>query len=127
MIIAVWAKDIHHLYKSEDIATALRYNNSGQDRRRKLAYEYPVWGCITADDYRILGVFSGDGPEQSILLRSLTNITHTFQANLPGGFGHNATRQDVSTEALIEMYTYTGVIDAYKYNVLIAYMEGHAW
>jgi hypothetical protein len=39
---------------------ALRYNNSGQDRRHKLAYfrhEYLVWGGIAADDYRILGVF----------------------------------------------------------------------
>lgn len=92
MIIAVWAKDMHHLYKAEDIATALGYNNSGQDRRRKLAYfrhEYLVWGGIAADDYRILGVFSGDGPERSVLLRSLTNITHIFQASLPSDFGHN--------------------------------------
>jgi hypothetical protein len=45
-------------------ARALGYDNSGQDRRRKLAYfryEYLVWGGIAADDYRILGVFSGDG------------------------------------------------------------------
>jgi len=127
VIIAVWAKDIHHLYKAEDIARALGYNNSGQDRRRKLAYfryEYLVWGGIAADDYRILGVFSGDGPERSVLLRSLTNTihTHTFQASLPGDFGDNAIRRDVSREVLDEMYSCTGVIDADKYNVLVACM-----
>jgi hypothetical protein len=125
VIIAVWAKDMHHLYDAEHIARSLGYNNSGQDHRRKLAYfqhEYLVWGGIAADDYRILGVFSGDGPERSVLLRSLTNTTHTFQASLPGDFGDNATRRDVSIEVLIEMYSCTGVIDAYKYNVLIACM-----
>jgi hypothetical protein len=71
---------MHNLYEAEDIARSLRYNNSGQDRRRKLAYfrhEYLVWGGIAADDYRILGVFSGDGPERSVLLRSLTHTTYT--------------------------------------------------
>jgi len=50
------------------------------------------------------------------------NTTHTFRASLPGDFGDNATRQDVSREILIEMYSCTRVIDAYKYNVLIACM-----
>lgn len=132
VIIAVWAKDIHHLYKAEDIARALGWDNSGQDRRRKLAYfrhEYLVWGGIAADDYRILGVFSGDGPERSVLLCSITmtnNTTHTFQASLPGNFGDNATQRDVSTEVLNEMHSCTGVIDAYKYNVLIACIGGQA-
>lgn len=56
------------LYKAEDIARALEYNNSGQDRRRQLAYfrnEYLVWSCITADVYRILEVFSGKGRGRS--------------------------------------------------------------
>jgi len=38
VIIAVWAKDIHYFYKTEDIARALGYNNSDQDGRRTLVY-----------------------------------------------------------------------------------------
>jgi hypothetical protein len=51
-----------------------RYNDSGQDRRRRLRnhwHEYLVWGGIFVDDYRILAVFRGDGPERSVPLCSL--------------------------------------------------------
>ena len=65
---------------------ALGYKNSGQDRRRRLKshrYKYLVWGSIPADDYRILAVFPGDGPERSVSLRSHTN---SVEASLPCDF-----------------------------------------
>jgi len=74
VIIVIWAEDLHYLYQAEDIATTLGYNDSGQDRRRRLRnhwHEYLVWGGIFADDYRILAVFRGDGPERSVPLCSL--------------------------------------------------------
>jgi hypothetical protein len=123
-IIAVWAEDIQHLYRAEGIATALGYNNSGQDRRRRLMnhrYEYLVWGGIAADDYRILVVFPGDGPERSVSLLSLTN---SVEASLPGDFVSSTARPDVSAELLIEIWSCTGVKDKYKHNVLVAYMGG---
>jgi hypothetical protein len=32
VIIAVWAKDIHHLYKVEDITRGFGWDNTDQDR-----------------------------------------------------------------------------------------------
>jgi hypothetical protein len=122
VIIVIWAEDLHYLYQAEDIATTLGYNDSGQDRRRRLRnhwHEYLVWGGIFADDYRILAVFRGDGPERSVLLCSLTN---SVAANLPGDFASNAALQDVSEELLIEIYSCTGVKDVYKHNILVAYI-----
>jgi hypothetical protein len=68
IIIGVWTKDLHYLYKAEDIVTTLRYNNNGQDRRcglRNHRHEYLVRGGICADDCRILAVFLGDGLERA--------------------------------------------------------------
>jgi len=123
MIIAVWAEDMHHLYKAEDIAETLGYDDSGQDPRRRLRnhrHEYLVWGSILADDYRILAVFAGDGPERSVPLRSYTN---SVRVNLPGDFvSDDAALEDVSEELLNEIQSCTGVKDVYKRNILEGYM-----
>jgi hypothetical protein len=75
-IVAVWAKGIYHIYRAEHIATALRYNNSGQDSRRKLSnhrYEYLVWGGIAADDYRILAEFPRAASMEEYTYEALDN------------------------------------------------------
>lgn len=70
-IIAIWAWDLHFLYKAADIARTLGYRDGNYDhpfyRRRQLSYfkhEYLVWGSILADEYRILAVFFGDNQEE---------------------------------------------------------------
>jgi hypothetical protein len=122
IIIAVWADDLHSLYEAEDIARTLRYNDSGQDRRRRLRnhrHEYLVWGGICADDYRILAVFPGNGPERPV---PLCSRTRRVVANLPGDFASNAALRDVSEALLIEIYSCTGVEDRNKHHILVAYM-----
>ena len=122
IIIGVWTKDLHYLYKAEDIVTTLRYNNNGQDRRcglRNHRHEYLVRGGICADDCRILAVFPGDGPERSVPLRSRTR---RVMAYLPGDFASNTIPQGVSKELLIEIYGCTGVQDIYKHDILVACM-----
>lgn len=101
----------------------LGYNNSGQDCRRRLSnhqHEFLVCGCISADDYRILATFPGDGPEISVTLRSRTK---TVEISLPGDFARDMPPQKVPEELLNEIYSATGDWDVDKCNMLISVMS----
>lgn len=60
MIVAIWAKDLSHVYNAYDVAEAMGYHRDSLDPRRNLAHhmdEYLVWSGIADDDYRLLAIF----------------------------------------------------------------------
>jgi hypothetical protein len=123
VIIAVWAKDMVDVYDAGDVAAALGYNDNSQDNRRKLRnhrYEYLVYGGINADDYRILVIFDGGGPERLVPLRSLH---YSVEARIPGDFARDVTPQNASRELLVEIHCNTGVTNYAWHDQLVSCMS----
>ncbi|KAL4791080.1 hypothetical protein BDV19DRAFT_371188 [Aspergillus venezuelensis] len=69
VVVAVWARGLMGVYSAEEAATTLGYKDMGSDKRRKIQHhynEYLVEGSIAADEYRILAIFEGRGPDRVV-------------------------------------------------------------
>ncbi|KAH2362356.1 hypothetical protein KXV92_007135 [Aspergillus fumigatus] len=70
VVIAVWAKDLPGVYSAEEVASILGYSNTGPNPRKRLCNhydEYLVEGGIAMDEYRILALFEGGGPDRDVV------------------------------------------------------------
>lgn len=70
------------MYSAGDVAHQLEYSDN------RLHYhdgEYLVKGGIAADEYRILAVFQGGGPERTVVFE-LQSPAYTISTSIPGEF-----------------------------------------
>lgn len=110
---------MHHLTERKDIATALGYNNSGQDLRRTLKnhrYEYLVWAAllwITIEFLQFSLEMALKYPSRCALSPIALWPACPAILRMPS--------QNVS-ELLIELYSCTGVMGECKHNFLIVYI-----
>ncbi|CRG91094.1 hypothetical protein PISL3812_08142 [Talaromyces islandicus] len=126
VVVAVWVKHLAGVYSAEEAASTLGYCDTGLDPTRKLCHhhdEYLVDGGIAADEYRILAVFEGGGPERNVIFtcpfyQISTTIPNTF---FPGRRSNNAL-EDIEDE----IYSHSGVRDNTKRDMLIKAISG-AW
>ncbi|KAL4962047.1 uncharacterized protein BDV14DRAFT_179193 [Aspergillus stella-maris] len=129
VVVAVWARGLMGVYSAEEAATKLGYNDMGltgmdPDERRKIRHhwnEYLVEGGIAADEYRILAIFEGGGPDRVVdfewpeyRLRSSMAIPRDF---FPGRRSGNAL-----VDIACEIYSYCGVWDDMKRDQLVKAM-----
>lgn len=74
-MIAVWVKSLAGVYGAEEAAFRLAYSDTALDRRRSLWHhrdEYLVEGGIATDEYHILAIFEGEGPERDVVFACLS-------------------------------------------------------
>jgi hypothetical protein len=87
VIIPVWAKGLRNVHDASEVAEMLGYNNNGRNRRYH-DDEYLIHGGISADDYRLLAVFEGQGERVVALsvpgLTGSTTVPDEFMTTAPG-------------------------------------------
>jgi hypothetical protein len=124
VLIAVWVKDLAGVYSAEEAACRLGYSDTGPDHRRRLSHhrdEYLVEGGIAADEYRILAVFEGGGPERNVVFacRSYQIETTIPRDFFPGQRSNNAL-EDIEDE----IYSHSGIRDNMKRDELVKAITG---
>ncbi|KAK9629781.1 hypothetical protein V6Z98_003329 [Aspergillus fumigatus] len=124
VLIAVWVKDLAGVYSAEEVACRLGYSDTGPDHRRRLSPhrdEYLVEGGIAADEYRILAVFKGGGPERNVVFacRSYQITTAIPRGFFPGQRLNNAL-EDIEDE----IYSHSGIRDITKRDELVKAITG---
>ncbi|KAL2005968.1 hypothetical protein VTN00DRAFT_9622 [Thermoascus crustaceus] len=124
MVIAVWARDLPGVYDAEKVASGLGYSDTGSDNRRKLRHhhdEYLVEGGIAADDYHILALFEGGGPDRDVVFEC---PFYTISTKIPSGFlpgkGSKSPMEDIEDK----IYSHTGVRDDMKRDQLMKAISG---
>lgn len=86
VVIAVWVGNLVDVYSAEVAASKLRYSDMGLDPARKLWHhceENPVNGGIAADEYRVLAVFEGGGPDRNVIF---AYPLYQISTPIPSGF-----------------------------------------
>ncbi|PYH52386.1 uncharacterized protein BO96DRAFT_437954 [Aspergillus niger CBS 101883] len=119
VMIAVWVKGLAGVYSAEEAASGLGYSDTGRDRRRKLWHhrdEYLVEGGIAADEYRILAVFEGGGPEHEIVFEC---PLYRVPAMIPSGFFPGRRSGNALQDIVDEIYSHSGVFDDMKRDELV--------
>ncbi|KAL3437483.1 hypothetical protein BDV09DRAFT_192848 [Aspergillus tetrazonus] len=121
VIIAIWVKDLPNLYSAEDVARQLGYPESGSETDGGTTIsahhdEYLVEGGIAPDEYRILAIFEGGGPDRTVVFESrfyqiITTIPDEF---FPGRRSGNAL-QDIEEE----IWSHLGVRNEMKRDELV--------
>lgn len=108
-VVALWSKDMGHVYDVEPVVLHLRYQDNGPDPRRKPRHhgnEYLIHGGVL-DEYRILAVFRGGGDLRYI---TFENRFYEVKALVPSdyfiGQGENPL-EDLEDE----IFTNTGLRD----------------
>jgi hypothetical protein len=109
VIVAIWAKGLHDVYDAYKVAEMLGYRNDSSNPRKRLANhvdEYLVLGGISADEYRILAIFNGQGEQRNITIRvpGLTGspiLPDAFMTDVPG----RTAREKLENE----IYRHTGI------------------
>lgn len=124
VVIAVWAKNLAGVYSAEEVACRLGYSDTGLNPRRRLRNhhdEYLVEGGIAADEYRILAVFEGGGPERNVVFEwPFYQISTTIPSEFfPGRRSDNALG-DIGDE----IYEYSGVRNDMKRDELVKAITG---
>ncbi|KAL4985265.1 hypothetical protein BDW68DRAFT_165466 [Aspergillus falconensis] len=126
VVIAIWAKDLRGLYSAEDIAEQLGYPEFGPGTADGMTVsahrnEYLVEGGISPDEYRILAVFEGGGPDRTVVFENrFYHITTTIPDEFfPGKRSGNAL-QDVEDEIV----SHLGVRDDRKRDELVIAISG---
>ncbi|KAL4789464.1 hypothetical protein BDV19DRAFT_397021 [Aspergillus venezuelensis] len=119
VVIAVWVEHVSGVYSAEKVAARLGYSNTGLDPHRKLWHhrgEYLVKGGIAADEYRILAVFKGGGPEHDVVFKC---PFYQISATIPSGFFPGRRSNNALVEIEDEIYSYSGVHDDMKRDELV--------
>ncbi|KAL4736615.1 hypothetical protein BDV11DRAFT_193493 [Aspergillus similis] len=126
VIIAIWVKDLPGLYSAEDVAEQLGYPESEPGMNQGMTVsahrdEYLVEGGIAPDEYRILAIFEGGGPDRTVIFESnLYHIKTTIPDEFfPGKRSGNAL-QDVDDEIRYR----TGVQNERKRDELVKAISG---
>lgn len=125
VVIAVWVKGLAGVYSAEEAACRLKYSDTDTDRKRKPwphRDEYLLDGGIAADDYRVLAVFEGGGPEHDVVFECpLYQITTRVPSGLFLGQRSNNTLGDIE----YEIYSRSGVHDDMKRDELVKAITGN--
>ncbi|KAE8130867.1 hypothetical protein BDV38DRAFT_42195 [Aspergillus pseudotamarii] len=119
VVIAVWTKGLAGVYSAEEAASKLGYSDAGLDRRRKLWHhrdEYLIEGGIAADEYRILAVFEGGGPEHEIVFEC---PLYRVPAMIPSGFFPGRRSGNALQDIAYEIYSHSGAFDDMKRDELV--------
>lgn len=124
VVIAVWAENLAGVYSAEEAASRLGYLRTGPDRRRRLQNhhdEYLVEGGIAPDEYRILGIFQGDGPEREVTFESQF---YTISTKIPGGLFSGSRSTNALRDIEDEIFSHSGVRDDKKRDLLVHEIGG---
>lgn len=119
VLIAVWTKGLAGVYSAEEAASKLGYSDTGLDRRRTLWHhrdEYLIEGGIAADEYRILAVFEGGGPEHEIVFEY---PLYRVPAMIPSGFFPGRRSGNALQDIACEIYSHSGAFDDMKRDELV--------
>ncbi|KAL4934966.1 hypothetical protein BDV06DRAFT_234851 [Aspergillus oleicola] len=106
VVIAVWVEHLSGVYSAEEVAARLGYSDTGLDPRRKLWHhrdEYLVEGGIAADEYRILAVFEGGGPEHDVVFEC---PFYRISATIPSGFFPGRRSNNALVDIEDEIYSH---------------------
>lgn len=125
VVIAVWTKGLAGVYSAEEAARKLGYSDIGLDTRRRLQPhrdEYLVEGGISADDYRILAVFEGAGPERNVVFEC--PFVYQIPTTIPSGFFPGERSNNALEYIENEIYRHSGVRDDKKRDVLVKAITG---
>jgi hypothetical protein len=124
VVIAVWVENLTGVYSAEEAACKLGYSETEPDPRRKLRHhrdEYLIEGGIVADEYRILAVFEGAGPEREVVFACPSyQISATIPIELFPGKGSSNALADIENE----IYRRSGVRDNEKRNAFVKAFTG---
>lgn len=122
VVIAVWAKDLFGVFDAEEVASRLGYSDTGGDIRRQLWHhcdEYLVEGGIPADEYRILAVFEGGGPDRYVVFSGEPNVPYEWPAIIPSEFFPGIRSSSALKDIGEEIYCNTGVYNDIKRDQLV--------
>jgi hypothetical protein len=103
ILFAIWSKDMHNVYDAYDAAVSVGRNPSVH------LDEYLVHGGISADEYRVLAVFEGQGEQLNIPIgvpgfQSTTIMPEAFMTNTPSN-----TAEENLEKLMYEVYQRTGL------------------
>ncbi|KAG2417206.1 hypothetical protein HFD88_008425 [Aspergillus terreus] len=129
VVIAVWAQDLLHVYSAEDAARTLEYSDWGSDPQRRLDAhedEYLVEGGIAADEYRILAVFEGGGPERTVVFES-QEPSYRITTSIPGEFFPGLRSGNALRDIEDEIYRRSGRRDCMKRDELVKAIARTDW
>ncbi|KAL4951595.1 hypothetical protein BDW69DRAFT_36653 [Aspergillus filifer] len=124
VVIAVWVEHLSGVYSAEKVAARLGYSDTGLDPHRKLWHhrgEYLVEGGIAADEYRILAVFEGGGPEHDVVFEC---PFYQIPATIPSGFFPGRILNNALVDIEDEIYSRSGVRDDMKRDELVKAITG---
>ncbi|QVM09593.1 hypothetical protein D8B26_004248 [Coccidioides posadasii str. Silveira] len=114
VVIALWAKSLAGVYSAKEVAYTLGYSDTGPDPRKKLRNhhdEYLVEGGIAADEYCILAIFEGGGPEREVTFEC---PFYRISATIPSGFFPGRKSNNALEDIEDEIYSHSGVRDDRK-------------
>ncbi|PYH96879.1 hypothetical protein BO71DRAFT_374435 [Aspergillus ellipticus CBS 707.79] len=124
IVIAVWVEHLLGVYSAEEVAARLGYSDNGLDPHRKLWHhrdEYLVEGGIAADEYRIITIFKGGGPEHDVVFEY---PFYRIQATILSGFFHGRRSNNVLVDIEDEIYSRSGVRDDIKRDQFVKAITG---
>jgi hypothetical protein len=81
-----WAEDLAGVYSAEEAAYMLGYSDAGPNPQKRLRNhhdEYLVEGGVAADEYHILAIFEGGGPERDVAFEC---SFYRISSIIPGGY-----------------------------------------
>ncbi|BCR83531.1 uncharacterized protein ACHE_10933A [Aspergillus chevalieri] len=125
VVIAVWVEHLSGVYSAEEVAARLGYSDTGLDRRRKLWQhrdEYLVEGGIVADEYRVLAIFEGGGPERNVVFAC---PFYDISTTIPSGFFPGRRSNNALEDIEYEIYSHSGVRDDMKRDELVKAITGN--
>lgn len=125
IVIAIWSRDLFGVYDAESVATELGYFDTGSDRRRMVRNhrdEYLVDGGIAADEYCVLAVFEGSGPDRNVVFEcpGMYRISTTIRGGFFSGNKSDNTLRDLEEE----IYSHSGVRNDLKRDELVKSISG---
>ncbi|KAL3471730.1 hypothetical protein BJX99DRAFT_262951 [Aspergillus californicus] len=124
VVIAVWAKGLRGVYNAVDVASTLGYSEKGTVSKRKIwdhRQEFLVDGGILANEYRILAIFEGGGPERPVVFECPMYRISTL---VPSGFFCGRRTGNALRDIEDEIYSHTGVRDDQKRDELMKAIQG---
>ncbi|KAH1971363.1 hypothetical protein KXW88_003158 [Aspergillus fumigatus] len=124
VVIAVWAKDLPGVYSAEEVASILGYSNTGPNPRKRLCNhydEYLVEGGIAMDEYRILALFEGGGPDRDVVFEC---PFYRIPARIPREFLPGKRSNNPLVDIGDEIYSHSGVRSDMKRDELVKAIIG---
>lgn len=111
------------VFGAEEVASRLGYSDTGGDISRQIWHhrdEYLVDGGIPADEYRILAVFEGGGPDRDVVFSGDPKVP----SSIPSGFFPGKRSSSALKNIGEEIYRHTGVYNDLKRGQLMKSIYG---